>query len=27
MWYVSSNRDESKFDDPDTFDLRRSPSD
>ncbi|MFM9140321.1 MAG: cytochrome P450, partial [Solirubrobacterales bacterium] len=27
MWYVSSNRDESKFDDPDTFDLRRSPND
>ncbi|MFM9140399.1 MAG: cytochrome P450 [Solirubrobacterales bacterium] len=27
MWYVSSNRDESKFKDPDTFDLRRSPND
>jgi cholest-4-en-3-one 26-monooxygenase len=23
MWYVSSNRDESRFDDPNTFDLRR----
>jgi len=23
MWYVSSNRDETKYDDPDTFDLRR----
>jgi cytochrome P450 len=23
MWYVSSNRDESRYEDPDTFDLRR----
>jgi cholest-4-en-3-one 26-monooxygenase len=23
MWYVSSNRDESRFEDPDTFELRR----
>jgi cytochrome P450 len=23
MWYVSSNRDETRFEDPDTFDLRR----
>ncbi len=23
MWYVSSNRDETRFDDPDRFDLRR----
>jgi cholest-4-en-3-one 26-monooxygenase len=23
MWYASSNRDESRFEDPDTFDLRR----
>jgi cholest-4-en-3-one 26-monooxygenase len=23
MWYVSSNRDESRYDDPDRFDLRR----
>jgi cytochrome P450 len=26
MWYVSSNRDESRFDDADTFDLRRDPN-
>jgi cytochrome P450 len=25
MWYVSSNRDETRFDDPDRFDLRRWP--
>jgi cholest-4-en-3-one 26-monooxygenase len=25
MWYVSSNRDESRFDGPDTFDVRRNP--
>jgi len=25
MWYVSSNRDESRFDDPHTFDVRRDP--
>jgi cholest-4-en-3-one 26-monooxygenase len=25
MWYVSSNRDESRYDDPDRFDLRRNP--
>src|SRR5581483_3181506 len=25
MWYVSSNRDESRFEDPDTFDVRRNP--
>ena len=25
MWYVSSNRDESRFDDPHTFDVRRNP--
>jgi len=25
MWYVSSNRDESRFDDPDRFDVRRNP--
>jgi cytochrome P450 len=25
MWYVSSNRDKSRFDDPDTFDVRRNP--
>src|SRR5215217_2281041 len=24
MWYVSSNRDESRYDDPDTFDVRRN---
>ncbi|HEX3519246.1 MAG TPA: cytochrome P450, partial [Solirubrobacteraceae bacterium] len=23
MWYVSSNRDETRFDDPDRFDVRR----
>ncbi len=27
MWYASSNRDESVFDDADRFDLRRSPND
>ena len=26
MWYVSSNRDESRYDDPDTFDVTRSPN-
>jgi cytochrome P450 len=25
MWYVSSNRDESKYEDPDRFDVRRNP--
>src|ERR671919_1570491 len=25
MWYVSSNRDETRFDDPDRFDVRRNP--
>ena len=25
MWYVSSNRDESHFEDPDRFDVRRNP--
>ncbi len=25
MWYVSSNRDESRFQDPDRFDVRRNP--
>jgi cholest-4-en-3-one 26-monooxygenase len=25
MWYVSSNRDESRYDDPDRFDVRRDP--
>jgi len=25
MWYVSSNRDESRYDDPDRFDIRRNP--
>jgi cholest-4-en-3-one 26-monooxygenase len=25
MWYVSSNRDETRYDDPDRFDLRRNP--
>ena len=25
MWYVSSNRDESRFEDPHTFDVRRNP--
>jgi cholest-4-en-3-one 26-monooxygenase len=24
MWYVSSNRDEDRFEDPDTFELRRT---
>jgi cholest-4-en-3-one 26-monooxygenase len=27
MWYVSSNRDEEQFDDPDRFDVRREPND
>jgi cytochrome P450 len=26
MWYVSSNRDEEQFDDPDRFDVRREPN-
>jgi len=26
IWYPSINRDESMFDDPDTFDIRRSPN-
>ncbi len=26
MWYVSSNRDEEKFDNPDRFDVRREPN-
>jgi cholest-4-en-3-one 26-monooxygenase len=25
MWYVSSNRDESRYDDPDRFDASRNP--
>jgi cholest-4-en-3-one 26-monooxygenase len=25
MWYVSSNRDESRYDDPDRFDVTRNP--
>jgi cytochrome P450 len=25
MWYASSNRDESRYDDPDRFDVRRNP--
>ena len=25
LWYVSSNRDEERYDDVDTFDLRRNP--
>ncbi len=25
MWYVSSNRDEDRYDDPDRFDIRRNP--
>jgi cholest-4-en-3-one 26-monooxygenase len=25
MWYVSSNRDESRYDDPDQFDATRNP--
>ena len=25
MWYVSSNRDEDTYDDPDAFDVRRNP--
>src|SRR5919202_2679322 len=27
MWYVSSNRDESRYEDPDRFDVTRSPND
>ena len=26
LWYVSSNRDETVFEDPDRFDVRRSPN-
>jgi cytochrome P450 len=26
LWYVSGNRDEAEFDDPDTFDIGRSPN-
>jgi cytochrome P450 len=25
MWYVSSNRDETRYDEPDRFDVRRNP--
>ena len=25
MWYVSSNRDESRYEDPDRFDVERNP--
>src|SRR5207302_2366467 len=25
MWYVSSNRDDSRYEDPDRFDVRRNP--
>jgi cholest-4-en-3-one 26-monooxygenase len=25
MWYVSSNRDEARYEDPDHFDVRRNP--
>ncbi len=25
MWYVSSNRDETRYDDPDRFDIHRNP--
>jgi cytochrome P450 len=26
LWYISGNRDETEFDDPDTFDIARSPN-
>jgi cholest-4-en-3-one 26-monooxygenase len=25
MWYVSSNRDDTRYEDPDRFDVRRNP--